>query len=505
MEQYLPYAVLGLLGIILFVLCILSARAWKIVHIMLLIMVFIAMGATMSMLSAAYRTRSDWINRATKNEAAAEKQTAALNEAIYGPEDAVSLVDNCLLGVNARLQIELQGQGRVWKIVKPEAAANNEATIKFPNSPAGTAGQIGEDMLLYVFKNRSINVGSESTPQSVPANYLATVRVTRSANDEIVVEGLFVVNQQEFENKNATWTLFERMPLDSHTAFRKAFGITQSPDAPDLDAAQYINDFRGQLKAFMPKPDNMDEDAYESLIDRYVFDGMRKNEIEKWMADKANNPKSRVFDPADHEYFHKLKFKKAITKQIDDTSQSLDNSEAIDALTGHAVDPKLKGGDENGMVTVPANSSGFYDVASYNANKVLLNNADAEIQYTVYRRELIDFPGLIEKTRNYSAELTLQVGRLNENIKLSQQSNADLKTQQATRSSVYNGLSNDNKNLTEDLASIRDLLNKTQEELDNTRQSINDLYADISQKHKEVNLKSRALLQKKTSTGSGGQ
>ena len=34
----------------------------------------------------------------------------------------------------------------------------------------------------------------------------------------------------------------------------------------------------------------------------------------------------------------------------------------------------------------------------------------------------------------------------------------------------------------------------TQEELDNTRQSINDLYADISQKHKEVNLKRQVRL-----------
>ena len=96
------------------------------------------------------------------------------------------------------------------------------------NAPVPTpSDQLRPDMLLYAFQNSTVDINDGQF--LIPVKYVATIRIATADQDSITAVGTFVADQDEFDKKQSTWTLYERMPTDSHDLFRKVAGIDKDP------------------------------------------------------------------------------------------------------------------------------------------------------------------------------------------------------------------------------------------------------------------------------------
>ena len=505
----ITYAVLGLLGILALVFCILSAKTSKIVHVMLMFMVFVALAACVILLSAVVRTRVDWTKQYNENVKALETEKERYRAAIYGDADAIELARNCLLGIESRVDIELTGQGRVWRSAKPEVAGPNKVTITFATN---ASGQIEKDMLLFAFKEKGIVVGDSETPVRVPTEYVGSVRVTKVEDNKVSATGQFIADNTAFSDADAMqavrWTIFETMPVDpGDSLLRAVYDEPFDPANPpaDFDVNTHVKLMRDKFKELFPKPDNLTETEYESIVDDYAFEGMKMVDIQAWMKE---NGQGRKFDKGlDEQYYHlSVKDKQTIRVKVDSTDETntLNNRSALDPINGEAIDNSLKAGTEDGYVSLKSGESGDFDADSVqNGTKgtVILpainpNNSIANVDYIVYRRALIDIPSRIQKSRENSNDLTLRTMDWQENIKLAEKSKQLLTDQINLKQKHIGELSQDNVNLNKDRESIETLKSELQEEVNNTKQRINDLYADISRRHKLLEKYHKLLLEK---------
>ena len=511
----ITYAVLGLLGILVLVFCILSAKSAKILHVMLMFMVFVALTACIIMLSAAVRTRNDWTRQYEENVKALEEQNQAFQKAIYGDKDAIELERNCLLGIENRVAIELTGQGRVWRSTKPKVAGNDSVEITFG---AGATSQIEKDMLLFVFKERTFTIPNDQDPTKptdvpVATDYIGSVRVTNVDNDKVTAKGQFIADIPGFTDGDAMqsvrWTVFEKMPVDPADALLRAvydepFDPADPPASVNFDVDTHVKKMRDKFKELFPKPANLSETQYESIVDDYAFEGMKLVDIQAWMNKNGNG---RKFDKGpDEKWYHlTVQEKQKINIQVDNTdpSATLENYGAIDKNTGQAVDTSIKTDNEDGVATLKTGESGYFDTISsdkgttgnVNLPAINQNGRVANVDYIVYRRALVDIPYRVQKSRENALDLEKRTQDWLENIKLARKSQTFLTAQTNLKQRHIQELSDDNRNLTKDREAIESLKNEMQEQVNNTKQRINDLYADISRKHKLLQRYNQMLLE----------
>ncbi len=507
----ITYAVLGLLAIVALVFCILSAKTSKILHVMLMFVVFVAMGACVIFMSAAVRTRIDWVKQYNETLDKLETEKAKYRQALYGDADEIELKRNSLLGIETILDIELTGQGRVWRNTKPAVAGPNSVTITFG---PGASSQIENDMLLYVFKEKGVTVKNSDTPVRVATDYVGAVLVTNVADDTVTAKGQFIADTAAFTDADAMqsvrWTVFEKMPIDPTDSLLRAvydepFDPANPPANINFDVDTHVKLMRDKFKELFAKPDSLTDTEYESLVDDYAFEGMKLTDINAWLQKNGNG---RKFDKGqDERYYHlTIKDKQTIKVQVDNTddSNTLNNRSAIDPNTGLAVNPTLKAGTDDGVATLKAKESGYFSVRACDEGADGLvkmsplnpNGGVATIDYEVYRRAIVDIPARIQKIRENTTDLELRTIDWRENIKLVTKSNELLNAQINLKQKHVRELSSDNVNLNKDRESVETLRSELDEEVRNTMQRINDLYADIRQKHQLLEKYNKMLLEK---------
>lgn len=243
-------AVLALMAILLLVFLILSGRAWGYLHIAMVFLVFVAMSVTLVLLSGTFRLRNDWAFRYQENKKEVEKQTAAYEEAVFGPPNAISLPRDSVRGIEAALQVERVRQGRIWKNVTASKGSDGQVKLTFPDTGGGNAPVLGQDMLLFAFQNGDIAV--DGTNVTAPVGYVATVRVKSADAGGAVVEGLFVADPKEFSDPQVNWTLFEKMPNDTNDVFLRAFAIAEDPSSRNLQVNEYLTNIREAQRVDAP-------------------------------------------------------------------------------------------------------------------------------------------------------------------------------------------------------------------------------------------------------------
>ena len=506
-------AVIVVLGILLLVFLILSVKSWRVLHLTMLFMVYVAMSFSLLLFAKAFRIQNAWQKQALQNQRTAEEQEKAYLAAVYGDENEISLPENSYLGISAMLDAFRVGQGRVWRRARATAGTNSEEvtlTLVDGEDQDLAADSLSADTILYAFRNTARTMpgpdggapaedGTNVAPQEIVAdNYIGAIRISSITGNAITAQALEIADQDEFNNKTRTWALYERAPVDMHGVFRTAAGIDSDPSAAELDVDAYQNRIRPVIKFYMPQEmvgiSNPSE--YESFVDSFAFDGMRLDAIRGWLEANGN----RRFDPDLTQVWDRIEFTEESPEFKVNASEalSLRGSDQIDD-TGLAVAPSLKAGSDtikfakNEQVLVDAATarngitrdrqlimSPLYDPENLAANTKL------KVLYSIYRRELFDFPTLINATKEMTEKLDDRTQRVSINNELSKTAAANLQEQIEIRTGLVTNLKTDNERLAGDLSLINDLLATKTEELNQTQLRINALYLDISRLHGQI-------------------
>jgi len=501
-------AVVVFLAIILLVFLILAARAWKALHITLLFLVFIAMTFGLMLMSKTVRTRNAWQNQHHVNLEKVAETKAAYDLAVYGKSDAIALDENSLVGVSMLLEKQRTGRGRVWNNVRADDGGTDQEVklnVLKSDGTASTTTSLKPDMILYAFKNKLRALEGREESVLISESYIGNIKIVSVAADGTATgEALFIADAEVFNDKlSQTWALYEQMPTDSHDAFRDASGIVENPsDLTDVDA--YLTKYRAALKTYMPKTmiGIEGDDEYESFIDQFAFDGMREDQIKDWLSQNGN----RAFDPDPNQLYDVFKFNDSTNKnqfdgfQVNNTTANIKEEDQFDN-NGYAVDPALKLPEDR--VHFQTDNEIVIDQRSAqdgikNENQVVIKapfqDNNVTRMYTLYKRELLDYPYLLRKLRESANDLVEQEARLSANNSQAQLSIENLKKQTNNRTAKISNLKTDNQNLSEDLASIQELLKQRSLELEQRQLRINALYLDISEKHEALKLASEEIM-----------
>jgi hypothetical protein len=374
----LIYGGLAILVIFYFVISFFSGKTWKIPHVLLAVLVFFATGTFMVLAAMTLKTHQSWREIYLEKQAAIADQKLINEKLLKGyardVEGKIQTEEDSIRELDELLGQELYDRARVWRGCLRDASGSLTLTIAPPDD--GTAAPesllIPDQAILYAFKE--IEVMPEGW--KLPDVYLGEFSVTASTPSSVTLAPTIPLDQDqqaEIQDRSATWTLYELMPVDSYYAFADLY----DPDAVDPEA-----DIRAKIQELMP-PGKMrvTGPTYTRLIDEYARDRRDANE--------GTDPPERIWK---HVRFVKLP--KPIKVDSDDESPRA-ALRYFDA-TGRAIPASLRAGD----FTVESGNFGPGEIEFDIGDEALLDKetadklieeGEAEELKQVYIRELRDY------------------------------------------------------------------------------------------------------------------
>jgi hypothetical protein len=491
--------IIGLIFILLIVFAVMSRKTWHWVNIVFLILTFMAgVGASIG-LSQVFKLRNEQLKDAQTYEQLAEQNETAANQAIYGSPDSINYEADSLRGAEHNLSLAMIGRGRVW--------SNGQVTVedavrdfKFATPrPADSPTQL-EGVLLYAFADGTIN------DQPYPLTYIGSVLVGTESPESLKLQPEFISNFQEWNEPSASWTLFEKMPLDRHDTFKQGIVayVDSTPDAPEplkqiadsiRNDEMAISRYRDALKANYLQPElvNLNEASpeYEKLIDRYAFDGMSLGKIQNWIEANPEGRISQRFQPAPEEVFVRFKFNKESTRPYTvDADGSLETDGPFTPL-GQAVQPALHAGKdvefaEGETVLVDQRTAEGYQRGPDDQVPAFSQVEDVTEMDRIYVRQLNDFPYLLAELTTQTVNMSEEVDRVRQNNVVQDKALADADAQLQDRLKTTAGLEQDNTNLKNDLDTIQAMWVKLQEENRDFLARIESLKNQIQQSYQRI-------------------
>jgi hypothetical protein len=151
------------------------------------------------------------------------------------------------------LLIAIRHRGRVWRNVKPTAAANAQTgavTVTLP-SPLPAVKQ-NEKVVVYAFEDPTKPSATPGKPGG--GQYLGEFNATQTGPQQAKLEPVYLMD--DFERKRLAqsrdlWILYETMPLDRHEIFRGKEDPVLQQKLPKQSLSEYTRD---------GKPSNTDDD-----------------------------------------------------------------------------------------------------------------------------------------------------------------------------------------------------------------------------------------------------
>lgn len=467
------YIVLGLLFILLIVFCVLSAKHWHWINIVLVIGIFISGTAAAIGLSNVLVKRRAAMLDAEQTAVNADRQELQAREVLFGPDESITYSPDSLRGIDEALKLQLIGSGRSWRNGTVEAKGSN-AVFKFrnPRSLADSATDRLQSIVLHAF------VDAQLEATMYPAQYIGSVRVISETDTEVELEPVFLVSEEAFR-LGGSWTLFERMPSDRYDTLRKG-------DEKDFN----LTEFRKKLETEVFPPESLGlaagDELYELLIDRIAFDGLTLGEIEKWIEENPTGRRRLRFEPRPSEVFVRYKFNSPSKNSYPvDSSGNLD-VEGPFTLRGLAVDPaRHLGGEvkfdrtEELLVALPVADG--YQLSDGAIVPRFDSTEDVTEVSRIYRRQLHEFPFLFSELRRQAAEFEQRTSNVKASNATALVASEKANDQIRVRDDVIAKLSEDNKNLENDVQVISQLLENRSGQLEALRTRVDALMRNIEQ------------------------
>lgn len=396
------------LGLILFILAILvslvlfiifvvkSARDMGALHVVMVCFLFIEGWVFVYFTAGVHAVRVSAAKEAAKQAKRLQDVVAEVDKLRFGEASAPDEALEAVIPVQGKLDRITIDRGRIWRQVtfikhtqvqekdQIQISLQTAAAPADPNNPnpapaaaPATAGRsLPQNMVVYGFQEQANAEG-----QPLPVFYLGEYKVIASdeASGTATLEStspLLGLQQAKIKQGTESWTLFELLPIDSHTVFMADQSAKTDEEVfghPDEDKIK-------ELLAGVP----------EKVVNSYLRDGMQATDV----------------DPPESLW--------AIMKLTKDIKRDVDSDQNADATlsgyfdqSGRAVDVRLKRGEE-----VNLNDSLTRDnriVVIDSEAKRMVNEGVAEKVRPVFVRPLNDYEELFTRFAGRNFEINERI------------------------------------------------------------------------------------------------
>lgn len=315
-------AILGVLVLVFIALAVLSAKTWQIWHVLIVGALFVATFICCAFAAATLKVQGRWRGQYQQALGQLEREQDRFEQLTRPDPHSEELTVGEISGEVRRA---LADRGRVWRNLVLADVADGTVTLDASNwgddacqqvgvgseladeeppepipaegeaaAAAGPAKPLGlqSNAIVFAFQEtpiaglpqpiQQILFGEDPLPRNdrsgscrIPTFYLGEFKVTNDPQAQpttITLAPTLPLTElqiEQLENADATWVLYEMLPVDSHEAFE---GLTKE-----------------QMEALIPpwSEDGQPDENYAPLIDAFVRDNTRASDMDpperKWM------------------------------------------------------------------------------------------------------------------------------------------------------------------------------------------------------------------------------
>ena len=331
MEDLSRWLMLGgfVLGTIFFiVLLVLSAKSWRVLHILAMLFVFSCAATFGVYFAMTTKTYTAWKEVDVVNQKKVETARADMKALLYG-EDGAEFAPDSLVALKGELNREIIGRGRVWRNATAVLQGGN-LVAQIPPSPDAEGDQASPTVIdpespMFVFLETAIQSASNPSLDGVmvPVTYLGEFVVESATQTQVVLRPTLVFyDPAAYAGQQWTVVLYEKMPGDTHDLLIQAETISDDPIQTREILQKEIFNISDDL--FNPDDPNFDLEVAtkaEALLDQYQFDGKTLGEIDdiiEQLADakgRINTDFVETIEPA--EEWLEVEFLQPYTVEVD--------------------------------------------------------------------------------------------------------------------------------------------------------------------------------------------
>ena len=421
---------LALVALFFIFLTYMNTKTWRWLHVTITIFLFIACIPFGVYAAMTMKTRLAWIGHHGKLEADLAKVQQEVELATHGDPADIQGNSESVLDLRGNVARVIHDRGRVWRGVTVQQPAGRGFVLAMtpPQDPALPPApvvkhNIEAKTVLFAFKD-----GVTADASVVPAFYLGEFKVTGATDTTITVEPIVPLSAMQMGaagdpgpivlpgapagQQQATWTLYEVMPVDGHEWLA---GKTDE-----------------EIRALIPQPlTGLAPPEYEKFIAQFLRDGDQ--------ADEVNDPPENIW--------YEVKFRQPHSVQVDAAAVASVDTEPFDTEGRAQLDRlrQAKPGDDPAKSDFAVGDTGIFDKATADD---LINRMIAEKVRPIYRRRLNDFELKFSGVHTQIVELDGRIRALSLDI-------AAIQTAK-TKADAQAVLLEDYKSkLTEDLAKVK--------------------------------------------------
>lgn len=480
--------------VVFIVMVVKSNKHWGPLHTTLLVILFLQVWCFVFFAAGVASRRNGYMKAHDKLQ---EKLLAKeLEEQRARDGDRVNpLPDmNAYVPVTNELNRLLVERGRVWRGASVVQVGNNEVSLQLaaglaggpapaaaPAAPANAAAPNGaaapaaptdaglaKDSVVQVFGERTDERGT------VPTAYLGEFVVTSSESGNVKIKPTGSLTQEQnaaiASGSFPTWSIYELMPLDSHTAFAAA-GSKEDENSifgrMDRDELARMLGIDPSLADAIPTSLNLRDSIKARVLQSYINDGGRPPE---------GTPPEQVYV--------RIEFIKDHTIEVDAQEQRTATEGGFYDLSGRSVDSRLKrGGEEGAKVSFKTGDTIVLDTVSA---EDLIKQGIAKSLAPVYVRPLNDYEYAFREVRR-QITAALQDAKLIERELAEMQksqgvADAQVRMRQQERTKLdkdFAQYSKENEVINAEATRLSEALNATRSELSTMFQQIQSMRDQI--------------------------
>lgn len=335
----------GLLVLFFFFLIWKFTQTWRVWHILAMFFMFAAALAMCGFAALSLRTHNTWRTQFTKLSRELEKEEQARTELLHGPIGEVIQSKPSIRSAIGDERRELIDRGRVWRgciplqampddtvvvntsaapavppgvepAAEPAAPGEGAAPANGGAAPAAPAATVDENMIVHVFVE-DLAPPEENLPAGtkVPRMYIGEFVAAAVAGTNVTLKPTSPLDNFEkswLRRGNATWVLYETMPVDQHRIFaadpRGTPDLNQNADESPvfgaMDEAKLKRLFIEPTPEQAPSPEvfKQFQDRYLRMVTPYQRDGRRASDEDPpenvWLKVRFTQPHKEEVDTA---------------------------------------------------------------------------------------------------------------------------------------------------------------------------------------------------------------
>jgi hypothetical protein len=450
-------------------LIVVTARSWGVLHTLMLFCLFVECWVFMIFSAGVLYRRGGWLKQAQTLEARAIKAEAETVRLTWGNYEGNPDAQDAVVPVQGELRRLTADRGRVWRNLDLVSQENGLYKLELSTAAASVADDLAAPEPVAAPAAAPVDVGSslptnlvvygfaeeaDEENRPLPDFYLGEFTVTQSQGGEVALTPTLPLEPNQLDRIKTgaaqTWTLYELLPLDSHTAF----AAQGSQPADDAIFGRMDEETLTGLLANIP------DERRDQILQSYLRDGQR--------AEDSDPPRSR---------WVRVKLLKEWTVDVDSQEDAIATERGFFDTSGRSIDVRLKRGEEGSVKLSPDETDRI--VLKSEVADDLISKGIAELIEPVYVRPLNDYQEAFN-------QLFVRIHEIQERITLYQRESAEMAKANQAGQEMISFRQIENQQLASDLGHYRteiDVLNdeivEATDKLNNTKSALTEMYRFI--------------------------